>query len=380
MLNNEQSIGNITQLALLIEETHIFFICQVKKQVNTSLTLRNWLIGYYIIEYEQNGTDRAEYGKAVISNISVKLKQKNLKGFSEIALRLNRSFYLAYPQFQQTLSVKFQNADNQTSLIQQTLSVKYKDINSASVSDNALEPAVLLNSLSFSHFIEFLKTDNLVGRAFYEVESIKNNWTIRELQRAMNSLLFERTGLKGNLKIEDGTFTHTVEEKAENIFKNPLILEFLDIEEKSDYSENDLEQAIINHLQKFLLELGRGFCFEARQKRITFDNTHYKIDLVFYHRILKAHVLIDLKIGEFSHADSGQMNVYLNYFRENEMTSGDQPPIGIILCASHNENLVKYATSGLSHQLFVSKYMINLPNEEELKRIIREEQEKLNTH
>lgn len=377
MIKNIQSISNISQLALLIEETHFFFISQVKKQVNISLTLRNWLIGYYIVEYEQNGTDRAEYGKAIISNLSAKLKQKNLKGFSEIALRLNRSFYLTYPQFQQTLSVEFQNTDNQTSLIRQTMSVKFKDANSESES-GSLNPKILLNSLSFSHFIEFLKANNPVARNFYEIESIKNNWTVRELQRAMNSLLYERTGLKGNIKSEDVFLTNTLENKAEHIFKNPLILEFLDIEEKSDYSENDLEQAIINHLQKFLLELGRGFCFEARQKRITFDNTHYKIDLVFYHRILKCHVLIDLKIGEFSHADSGQMNVYLNYFRENEMTTGDQPPIGIILCASHNDNLVKYATSGLSHQLFVSKYMINLPNEEELKKIILEEQEKLN--
>ncbi|MCK9401522.1 MAG: DUF1016 domain-containing protein [Bacteroidales bacterium] len=156
-----------------------------------------------------------------------------------------------------------------------------------------------------------------------------------------------------------------------------MILEFLGLEEKSEYNESDLEQAIIGQLQKFLLEIGRGFCFEARQKRITFDNTHYRIDLVFYHRILKCHVLIDLKIGEFSHADSGQMNVYLNYYKNHEMNPGDHPPIGIIMCASNNENLVKYATSGLSHQVFVSKYMINLPKEEELKKIILEEQAKL---
>lgn len=155
------------------------------------------------------------------------------------------------------------------------------------------------------------------------------------------------------------------------------MLEFLGLEEKAIYTETDLEQAIINHLQSFLLELGRGFCFEARQRRITFDNTHYRIDLVFYHRILKCHVLLDLKIGEFTHADAGQMNVYLNYYKDNEMQEDDNPPVGIILCANKNENLVKYATSGLPQQMFVSKYLINLPSEDELRMIIEDEQRKL---
>lgn len=155
------------------------------------------------------------------------------------------------------------------------------------------------------------------------------------------------------------------------------MLEFLGLEEKAIYTETDLEQAIINHLQSFLLELGRGFCFEARQRRITFDNTHYRIDLVFYHRILKCHVLLDLKIGEFTHADAGQMNVYLNYYKDNEMQEDDNPPVGIILCAKKNENLVKYATSSLPQQMFVSKYLINLPSEDELRMIIEDEQRKL---
>lgn len=165
--------------------------------------------------------------------------------------------------------------------------------------------------------------------------------------------------------------------EPENVFRNPYVLEFLGLEEKQIYSESDLEQAIISHLQSFLMEMGRGFCFEARQKRITFDNTHYYIDLVFYHRILKCHILTDLKLGEFTHADSGQMNVYLNYYQENEMIEGDNPPVGIILCAGKNESLVKYATAGLSRQIFVSKYLINLPSEDTLKKIIEEEQKKL---
>jgi len=165
--------------------------------------------------------------------------------------------------------------------------------------------------------------------------------------------------------------------KPDDIFRNPYVLEFLGLEEKQTYQETDLEIAIINHLQSFLLELGRGFCFESRQKRITFDNTHYKIDLVFYHRILKCHILIDLKLGEFTHADAGQMNVYLNYYKENETHENDNPPIGVILCAGKNETLVKYATSGLSQKVFVSKYLINLPSEEQLKNIIEKEQDKI---
>jgi predicted nuclease of restriction endonuclease-like (RecB) superfamily len=370
-------IHTISQLTQIIEETHYYFAHHVKKQVNVALTLRNWLIGFYIIEYEQNGTDRAEYGKALISSLSANLRQRKLKGFSEIALRLNRTFYLAYPQIQQTLSVEFPSLEKQFAIIQQTPSVELKSESEKVNSFEGLDAALLINNLSFSHFIELLKTDNPLGRAFYEIESIKNSWTVRELQRAMNSMLFERTGLKDKLETLPANYNKKEKPGATDLFRNPLILEFLGLEEKSEYSESDLEQAIIDHLQKFLLEIGRGFCFEARQKRITFDNTHYRIDLVFYHRILKCHVLLDLKIGEFTHADSGQMNVYLNYYKDNEMNPGDQPPIGIILCASHNENLVKYATSGLSQQVFVSKYMINLPREDELKRIIKDEQDKL---
>ena len=263
---------------------------------------------------------------------------------------------------------------------QQTLSVELKTKKSKPEREAGTDVSFILNHLSFSHFVELLKNSNSAARSFYEMETIRNNWTVRELQRAMNSMLYERTGLHGKINTIHKKISAESKPEEQFLLRNPLILEFLGLEEKSEYSENDLEQAIIDHLQKFLLEIGRGFCFEARQKRITFDNTHYRIDLVFYHRILKCHVLIDLKIGEFTHADSGQMNVYLNYYKEHEMGSGDQPPVGIILCASHNESLVKYAIAGLPNKLFVSKYMINLPKEEELKKIIQEEKNKLSQH
>ena len=216
-------------------------------------------------------------------------------------------------------------------------------------------------------------------RTFYETETIKNNWSVRELQRAMNSMLFERTGLSTNKQAVLEKHKSGSGLKPEDIFRSPYLLDFLGLEEKTTYAETDMEQAIINHLQNFLLEMGRGFCFEARQKRITFDNTHYRIDLVFYHRILKCHILLDLKIGEFTHADAGQMNVYLNYYKENEIHKGDNLPVGIILCAGKNETLVKYATMGLAQKIFVSKYLINLPSETELEKIVEEEQQKIQT-
>lgn len=235
----------------------------------------------------------------------------------------------------------------------------------------------LINHLSFTHFIELLKADTALKRSFYEMESIRNNWSVRELQRAMNSMLFERTGLSSNKQMVVDKYSKQEKLLPEDLFRNPYMLEFLGLKEESEYSESDLEQAIINHLQTFLLELGKGFCFEARQKRLTFDNKHYRIDLVFYHRVLRCNVLIDLKLGEFTHADAGQMNVYLNYYKMNETNEGDNPPVGIILCASKNENLVKYATTGLPQQVFVNKYMLNLPQEEELLNIIEQEQEKI---
>lgn len=259
--------------------------------------------------------------------------------------------------------------DEQLNKIVQTVSEQFKDL-------PVISSKELLNKLSFSHFVEFVKCETPLKRIFYETEVLKNNWSVRELQRAMNSMLYERTGLSTDKTLLLKNWETGAAPKPSEIFRNPYILEFLGLEEKASYVETDLENAIINHLQGFLLEMGRGFCFEARQRRITFDNTHYRIDLVFYQRILKCHVLIDLKLQDFTPGDAGQMNMYLNYYKENEMQSGDNEPIGIIMCAGKNETLVKYATSGLSEKVFVSKYLINLPTEKQLKEIIEEEQNK----
>lgn len=368
-------MNNIEKLVASIQETNQYFLEQVHKQVNIALTVRNWVIGYYIVEYEQSGEDKATYGDKILKTLSERLKQTSVKGLSETNLKLFRQFYQSYPQISQTVS-------DQSFIypqISQTLSDQLKKIQSKDLQKStSISPALLLNRLSFSHFIELFKAESPLKRSFYETEAIKNNWSVRDLQRAMNSMLYERTGLSTDKKMLPDKKIAGTNLVPEDVFRNPYMLEFLGLEEKAQYSETDLEQAITGHLHTFLLEMGRGFCFEARQKRITFDNTHYRIDLVFYHRILKCHVLIDLKLGEFTHTDAGQMNVYLNFYRENEMSEGDNPPVGIILCASKNESLVKYATTGLPQQVFVSKYLINLPSEAELKKIIEEEQKKLN--
>jgi predicted nuclease of restriction endonuclease-like (RecB) superfamily len=244
---------------------------------------------------------------------------------------------------------------------------------------DAIPVEVLLEKLSYTHFVELIKIAEPLKRTFYELQVIKNNWNVQELQRNISSLLFERIGLSKDKETMLSKLKNERLLQFTDIIKSPFILEFLGIEEKSEYSETDLEQAIITHLQKFLIELGRGFCFEARQKRITFHNRHYRIDLVFYHRILKCHILIDLKIGEFDHADAGQMNVYLNYFKENEMTEHDNAPIGIILCSQKDNALVHYATGGLPQEIFVSKYKLQLPTEKELKQLIENEVNFFNT-
>ncbi len=382
-------MNNINGLVLLIGETQHYFKQQASKQVDVALTLRNWFFGYYISEYELNGADRAAYGKKLFKEIAFRLERNGYKQIRERHLYLCKDFYLSYPQILRSLSAEFYISEFQDNTILRTASAKLNKVEinknekllpqaTQSVSSSIqIDVNKLINQLSFSHIIELLKADTALKRNFYELEAIKNAWSVRELQRAMNSLLFERTGLSTNKQAVLDTYNKRKHVKAEDVFRNPFILEFLGLKEEAEYSESQLEQAIINHLQYFLLELGKGFCFEARQKRITFDNKHYRIDLVFYHRILRCNVLIDLKMGEFTHADAGQMNVYLNYFTENEMLAEDNPPIGIILCASKNESLVRYATTGLAQQVFVNKYMLNLPNEEDLKKIIDEEQNKV---
>lgn len=365
------TVRNLEQLTNTIQQTNQYFLLQAQKQVNTSLTLRNWVIGFYIMEYEQSGKDRADYGSGLYKVIAERLAQNGIKSIRERHLYLCKDFYLAYPQILRTASAKSYLIDFQSTDFLRTVSAETAPFNGRDPDLNTL-----LTQLSFSHFIELLKAGNGIKRRFYEVEAIRNNWSVRMLKRAIESLLCERTGLSTDKSATLKDFDKQPDSLPEALFRNTYLLEFLGLEDKTPYTESNLEERIISNLQYFLLELGRGFCFEHRQRRITFDNRHYRIDLVFYHRILKCHVLLDLKIGEFDHADAGQMNMYLNYYKENESHNGDNPPIGIVLCSGKNEALVKYATMGLPQSIFVSKYLVNLPSEQELLRIVEEEKTK----
>jgi predicted nuclease of restriction endonuclease-like (RecB) superfamily len=285
--------NSFQQLVEKISDIHVAMQRGAACAVNQYLSVRNWLFGYYIVEFEQNGEDRAKYGEKLIVELSKSLKNKGIKSTNATYLRLYRKFYLTYPQIQptvsvilqtvnlphkialpiqQTLSVIFQNAVNQNITIQQTPSVilPYSEFY-----EKDLPPELLLSRLSFSHFIELIRVDDAAERLFYEVEAIKNNWSVREMKRAIDTSLSVRTALSKNKQSVIGKIKNLKPQTNSEIIRNPYILEFLDLEEKTEYSETDLEQAILNNLQKFLMELGSGFCFEARQKRITFNNKHY---------------------------------------------------------------------------------------------------------
>jgi predicted nuclease of restriction endonuclease-like (RecB) superfamily len=372
--------NNFDELVRNISHVHEVLQSYAAKSVNQFLSLRNWAIGYYIVEYEQNGEDRAKYGENLMSSIASRLQ--HIKGLRFRQLYLCKDLYRTYPHFLRTVSAKLQEIDYENDIILRTLSAKSLDDISQSGalkkieeknSDLLLPPELLLSQISFSHFIELIRVEDSLQRLFYEVETIKNNWGIRELKRAIGTQLALRTTLSVNKDALIAKIKNIRPANNAEVIRNPYFLEFLELDEKSEYSESDLEQQILNHLQEFLIELGTGFCFEARQKRITFNNRHYRVDLVFYHRVLKCNILIDLKINEFDHADAGQMNVYLNYYKRNEMSEGDNPPIGIILCGDKDDTLVEYATSGMDDHLFVSKYLVKLPEKKVLENFIKRE-------
>jgi len=364
---------NFNELINLIKETDEFLKQKALVAVNQSLTIKNWLTGFYIFEFEQNGEDRAKYGEKLISKISGELTIKKLKGYSKTNLLLCRQFYKTYPIFSQIIV-------NKNNTIYQTLSDKFGTIEIyQTLSDKSnrneeyqLPADKLISKLSYSHFLELIQISDPLKRLFYEIECIKGNWSVRELERQIGSLLYERTGLSKNKeKVIELANNKANTFLPEDIIRDPYIFEFLGLKQQEVLKEEIFEETLLNHLQAFLLELGKGFCFEARQKRITIDNKHYYVDLVFYHKILKCNVLIELKTRKFEYADAAQMTVYLNYYRKNEIQPDDNEPIGILLCTDKSDTLVEYAVN--DKQLFVSKYQFALPTVDELKTFITKE-------
>lgn len=347
----------------------------VAVSINRLLSMRNWLIGMHIVEYEQNGEDRATYGAALLEKLSRNLSALDVKSVSVAALRNYRQFYTFYPQFKQCF---LKEADILLPLpIQQQPAVEFQPVNYQGVSEHSPAPEKLIKHFSFTHFVELMRIQDPLKRAFYEIEGIKGCWSVPQLKRQIESLLYERTGLSRNKAgVIEAAHIQNVPGRIEDLLRDPYVLEFTGLPERHEYSETDLETALLDHIQSFLIELGNGFCFEARQKRITLDNEHDRIDLVFYHRILKCHVLIDLKVRKFMHGDAGQMNFYLNYCRDTMMAEGDNPPVGLILCADREETRVKYATAGMDNQMFVSKYLTALPSEEKIREFLQSDRDR----
>ena len=343
---------------------------QAAHAVNLALTSRNWLMGCYIVEFEQNGEDRAVYGEQLLKKLEQRLKTK---GLNERRFREFRRLYLVYPQLKEQV-LHYIMAGNEIRRLATAESDNgvWKLSAEHPQAETWMIPADrLFNRLSSTHLNTISGIENPVKRAFYEMETIRGCWSVKELERQIASLYYERSGLSKNKE----ALSALVQQQAtllqpKDVINTPVTLEFLGLNERALVTENDLEQSILDNLQRFLLEMGHGFCFEARQKRILIDEDYFFADLVFYHRILKCHVIVELKIDKFRHEYASQLNMYLNYFKAEVMQPDDNPPIGILLCTEKGDTLVKYATAGLDPNIFVQKYMIELPSEEEIKAFI----------
>lgn len=324
------------QLVQQISDTYTQGRVQAVQAVNAQLVQTYWQVGRHIVEFEQAGQVRAEYGKALIDTLAADLGLRHGKGFSRSNLIRFRQFYLAYP-----------------GLVE--------------------KGATLSHQLTWSHIVELLKIDDPLERGFYEQQALRERWSVRELVRQKDSALFLRLAASQD---KDGILQLAAQgqvvEQPADLLREPYVFEFLKIPEPYQVSETQLETLLCDHLQPFLLELGKGFTFVGRQYRVTINGTHHRVDLVFYHRILRCFVLIDLKLGEVQHHDIGQMNLYLGYFANEENVEGDNPPVGIILSRQKDELLVEYATYGMSSQLFVQKYQLYLPDREALRRELEE--------
>jgi len=377
-MNFESLVGHINQVQDVLQ-------AQAAHAINLALTARNWLVGYYIVEFEQNGEDRAKYGENLLNRLS---KDINRKGFEPRSLRVYRRFYLVYPQLGteigsylqknnlltsnlgvtsiwQAASAILQISENQTKGIWQAAPAKLEEW--------ATPANRLFHRMNYTCLAYLTSIEDPLKRAFYEQETIRGCWTSRELDRQVSSQYYERMGLsKDKRALQRFASKDAQQLSPREVIHNPVTLEFLELPSDNVYTESKLETTILNHLQMVLMEMGRGFCFEARQKRVLIDRDYFKADLIFYHRILKCHVIIDLKIDRFRHEYASQLNCYMNYYKHEVMQADDNPPIGLLLCTEYGETTVQYATEGLSQNLFVSKYRLQLPSEEELRQYLLE--------
>lgn len=364
-----KTLHSFNDLASIVQTTHDAAQSSAVKAINRMQTMRNWLIGYYIVEFEQHGKDRAEYGTQLLKKLEERVDRK---GVNVTLLQMSRNFYKLYPQMVNlfvpnqkystasnnsgnSVQLKSNSSNNETNLICATVSHKFQT-----------SPELMISRLSFSHLREIMTLDDPLARYFYEQECIKCTWSVRELRRQISTNLYVRAGISANPEKLLSLPSVQGHDSAELQIRQPFTFEFLGLKAQEVVDEHDLEDALISHLQEFILELGKGFCFEARQKRIIIDDEYYYPDLVFYNRILHCGVIIELKNEEFSHENLGQLNAYVSYYKENEMQPGDNPPVGILLCTRKGKKMVEYALAGMDNQLFVSTYMLQLPDRKTL--------------
>ena len=371
-MNFESLVGHINQVQDVLQS-------QAAHAINLALTARNWLVGYYIVEFEQHGEDRAKYGEKLLKTLA---KRLNRRGFGERRLYEFRLTYIVYPQIGPVIANYIVNNNKDDILRLPTAKLQLNDnleeeklrLPTAKSDEEWQTPAErLFYRLSATHLVLLSNLKDPLKRAFYEQETIRGCWTVTELDRQVSSQYYERMGLSKDKKALQRLTANNAQQLApRDIIHNPVTLEFLDLPSHDVVTESKLETTILNHLQMVLMEMGRGFCFEARQKRILIDQDYFKADLIFYHRILKCHVIIDLKIDRFRHEYASQLNLYMNYYKHEVMQADDNPPIGLLLCTDYGETTVQYATEGLSQNLFVSKYRLQLPSEEEIRQYLLE--------
>ncbi|WP_291096869.1 MULTISPECIES: PDDEXK nuclease domain-containing protein [unclassified Flavobacterium] len=390
---------NFDTLAQSIQQTHTVLQQESVKAINISLTVRNWLIGFYIIEFEQNGKDRATYGNKLLANLS---KTIAIKGLTSPELSRCRQFYTTYPFYSDIIhqkythliaenilrlpTAKLENQENRIlGLVTQEFQNDDKNIlglPTPKFHNNNLElleyNKKAIQRISYTHFVELIKIKDPTQRQFYELLILKTQPSVAQLKKQIHSLAFERVGLSQNTALGFDELLQKIEPSSPiDSIKSHYIFDFLKLGNYNLIEENTLEQALINHLQEFIVELGNGFCFEARQKKILIDEEYYFVDLVFYHRILKCHILIELKADQFKHEHLSQLNTYVSYYREEVKQPDDNPPIGILLGTQKGTKLVEYALSGMDEKLFVSKYLLQLPSKEVLQAFIENELKRL---
>lgn len=359
-----KTLHSFNDLASIVQTTHDAAQSSAVKAINRMQTMRNWLIGYYIVEFEQHGKDRAEYGTQLLKKLEERVDRK---GLTTTLFKWARKFYRLYPQMMENLPIPIC-----ATVMHQLQPIENReDTIGASMTHQFVTPGkTIISHLSFTHLREIMTLDDPLARYFYEQECIKCTWSVRELRRQISTNLYVRAGISTNPEKLLSLPSVKGHDSAELQIRQPFTFEFLGLKAQEVVDEHDLEDALISHLQEFILELGKGFCFEARQKRIIIDDEYYYPDLVFYNRILHCGVIIELKNEEFSYENFGQLNAYVSHYRENEMQPGDNPPIGILLCTRKGKKMVEYALAGMDNNLFVSTYMLQLPDKKTLEEFL----------